>query len=73
VLWDMTIGPCLTTGGVIGVIMIVIGFYLWFFLSKSNINTFDLNTVLTALVSNCHFGLYGGHKCHVALSPTGVG
>ncbi|UKZ56379.1 H(+)-transporting V0 sector ATPase subunit a [Trichoderma virens] len=33
VLWDMTIGPCLATGGVLGVIMIVIGFYLWFFLT----------------------------------------
>lgn len=34
VLWDMTIGPCLTRPGLLGVIMIVIGFYLWFFLSK---------------------------------------
>ncbi|KAL6892246.1 vacuolar ATP synthase subunit A [Trichoderma evansii] len=33
VLWDMTIGPCLTKPGVLGVIMIVIGFYLWFFLT----------------------------------------
>jgi V-type H+-transporting ATPase subunit a len=35
VLWDMTLGPCLARGGVLGVFMIVVGFYLWFFLSKS--------------------------------------
>ncbi|PTB80763.1 V0/A0 complex, 116-kDa subunit of ATPase [Trichoderma longibrachiatum ATCC 18648] len=33
VLWDMTLGPCLAKGGVLGVIMIVCGFYLWFFLT----------------------------------------
>ncbi|KAK5998100.1 V-type proton ATPase subunit a [Cladobotryum mycophilum] len=33
VLWDMTLGPCLKTPGITGVIMIVIGFYLWFFLT----------------------------------------
>ncbi|KAH0496649.1 hypothetical protein TgHK011_004000 [Trichoderma gracile] len=33
VLWDMTLGPCLARGGVLGVIMIVGGFYLWFFLT----------------------------------------
>ena len=31
----MTLGPALTTGGVVGVIMIVVCFYMWFFLSKS--------------------------------------
>lgn len=34
VLWDMTLGPTLKMSGVLGVIMIVAGFYLWFFLSK---------------------------------------
>ncbi|KAK2600145.1 H(+)-transporting V0 sector ATPase subunit a [Conoideocrella luteorostrata] len=33
VLWDMTIGNTLTMGGAFGVIAIVIGFYLWFFLT----------------------------------------
>ncbi|ORY56096.1 V-type ATPase, V0 complex, 116kDa subunit family [Pseudomassariella vexata] len=33
VLWDMTLGGTINKTGVIGVIMIVIGFYLWFFLS----------------------------------------
>lgn len=34
VLWDMTLGPSLLKGGVAGVFMIVVSFYLWFFLSK---------------------------------------
>lgn len=34
VLWDMTIANTLTMEGVAGVIMIVVGFYLWFFLSE---------------------------------------
>lgn len=29
----MTLGPALTTPGVVGVIMIVVCFYMWFFLS----------------------------------------
>ncbi|EFY91023.1 vacuolar ATP synthase 98 kDa subunit [Metarhizium acridum CQMa 102] len=33
VLWDMTLGPTLKTPGVLGVVMIVAGFYLWFFLT----------------------------------------
>ncbi|KID98737.1 vacuolar ATP synthase 98 kDa subunit, partial [Metarhizium majus ARSEF 297] len=33
VLWDMTLGPTLKMSGVLGVIMIVAGFYLWFFLT----------------------------------------
>ncbi|KAM5353313.1 hypothetical protein ACJ41O_001578 [Fusarium nematophilum] len=33
VLWNMTLGPALKTGGVIGVIMIVVCFYIWFFLT----------------------------------------
>ncbi|OAQ98246.1 hypothetical protein LLEC1_05233 [Akanthomyces lecanii] len=33
VLWTMTIGLCLPMTGVVGVIAIVIGFYLWFFLT----------------------------------------
>ncbi|KAG5984202.1 H(+)-transporting V0 sector ATPase subunit a [Claviceps digitariae] len=33
VLWDMTIANTLTMDGVVGVIMIVVGFYLWFFLT----------------------------------------
>ncbi|KAI0843704.1 V0/A0 complex, 116-kDa subunit of ATPase [Hypoxylon sp. FL0890] len=33
VLWDMTLGPALAMKGVVGVIMIVATFYLWFFLS----------------------------------------
>ncbi|OAQ69151.1 vacuolar ATP synthase [Pochonia chlamydosporia 170] len=33
VLWDMTLGPTLKASGVVGVIMIVVGFYLWFFLT----------------------------------------
>ncbi|OAA43755.1 vacuolar ATP synthase 98 kDa subunit [Metarhizium rileyi] len=33
VLWDMTLGPTLKTPGVVGVFMIVVGFYLWFFLT----------------------------------------
>lgn len=34
VLWSMTLGPALTTPGVLGVIMIVVCFFMWFFLSK---------------------------------------
>ncbi|KAI1488996.1 V-type proton ATPase subunit A [Biscogniauxia mediterranea] len=33
VLWDMTLGPSLSRPGVVGVIAIVVMFYLWFFLS----------------------------------------
>ncbi|KAH9898679.1 V0/A0 complex, 116-kDa subunit of ATPase [Xylariomycetidae sp. FL2044] len=33
VLWDMTLGPSLTKTGAAGVVIIVIAFYLWFFLS----------------------------------------
>ncbi|KID62121.1 V-type proton ATPase subunit a [Metarhizium brunneum] len=33
VLWDMTLGPTLKMSGALGVIMIVAGFYLWFFLT----------------------------------------
>ena len=33
VLWDMTLGPSLAKPGVVGVIMVVVTFYLWFFLS----------------------------------------
>ncbi|KAK8923314.1 V-type proton ATPase subunit a [Metarhizium anisopliae BRIP 53293] len=33
VLWDMTLGPTLKMPGALGVIMIVAGFYLWFFLT----------------------------------------
>ncbi|KAH7248260.1 V-type ATPase, V0 complex, 116kDa subunit family [Fusarium solani] len=33
VLWNITLGPALKTGGVIGVIMIVVCFYIWFFLT----------------------------------------
>ncbi|KAM3528144.1 hypothetical protein NHJ13051_002570 [Beauveria bassiana] len=33
VLWTMTIGLCLPMTGVVGVIAIVIGFYMWFFLT----------------------------------------
>ena len=33
VLWQMTLGPTLAMTGVTGVIMIVVAFYLWFFLS----------------------------------------
>ncbi|KOS20643.1 V-type proton ATPase subunit a [Escovopsis weberi] len=33
VLWNMTLGPCLTTSGALGVVMIVGGFFLWFFLT----------------------------------------
>ncbi|KAG4220609.1 V-type proton ATPase subunit a [Phytophthora cactorum] len=33
VLWDMTLGPTLSKPGPLGVVMIVVAFYLWFFLS----------------------------------------
>ncbi|KAM4059996.1 V-type ATPase [Hirsutella rhossiliensis] len=33
VLWDMTLGPSLKMQGAVGVIMIVVCFYLWFFLT----------------------------------------
>ncbi|KAF4969927.1 hypothetical protein FZEAL_10137 [Fusarium zealandicum] len=33
VLWSMTLGPALTTPGVLGVIMIVVCFFMWFFLT----------------------------------------
>ncbi|KAL1887995.1 H(+)-transporting V0 sector ATPase subunit a [Ceratocystis pirilliformis] len=33
VLWSMTLGPALQTTGVVGVIMIVVCFYMWFFLT----------------------------------------
>ncbi|KAF7559112.1 hypothetical protein G7046_g5048 [Stylonectria norvegica] len=33
VLWSMTLGPALSTPGVLGVIMIVVCFYMWFFLT----------------------------------------
>ena len=33
VLWQMTLGPALKMTGVTGVIMIVICFYMWFFLT----------------------------------------
>ncbi|KAH6869243.1 V-type ATPase, V0 complex, 116kDa subunit family [Thelonectria olida] len=33
VLWNMTLGRALKTGGVVGVILIVVSFYMWFFLT----------------------------------------
>ncbi|KAH6959936.1 vacuolar ATP synthase 98 kDa subunit [Ilyonectria sp. MPI-CAGE-AT-0026] len=33
VLWNMTLGRALKTGGVVGVVMIVVCFYIWFFLT----------------------------------------
>ncbi|SPO05678.1 probable vacuolar ATP synthase 98 kDa subunit [Cephalotrichum gorgonifer] len=33
VLWTMTLGPCLKMGGVIGIIMIVAAFFMWFTLT----------------------------------------
>ncbi|KAJ4271639.1 H(+)-transporting V0 sector ATPase subunit a [Fusarium torreyae] len=33
VLWGMTLGPALTTPGVVGAIMIVVCFFMWFFLT----------------------------------------
>ncbi|KAG5998307.1 H(+)-transporting V0 sector ATPase subunit a [Claviceps spartinae] len=33
VLWDMTIANTLAMEGIVGVLMIVVGFYLWFFLT----------------------------------------
>ncbi|KAH6688579.1 vacuolar ATP synthase 98 kDa subunit [Plectosphaerella plurivora] len=33
VLWSMTLGICLKASGVIGVFMIVVGFYMWFMLT----------------------------------------
>lgn len=36
VLWTMTLGPCLTWGGPVGIVMIVVGFTGWFFLSMSS-------------------------------------
>jgi V-type H+-transporting ATPase subunit a len=43
VLWSMTLGPALGRGGIIGVIMIVVTFYMWFFLSKYKLNTSPLS------------------------------
>ncbi|KAF5136486.1 V-type proton ATPase subunit a [Metarhizium anisopliae] len=34
VLWNMTLGRGMRIGGVVGVVMIVVCFYVWFFLSK---------------------------------------
>lgn len=50
VLWDMTIGPCLSWGGVIGVIMIVCGFFLWFFLSMSSDALFPILVLTNAAI-----------------------
>lgn len=68
----MTLGPALTTGGVVGVIMIVVCFYMWFFLCKSS-STNDSSNDTNNRISYCYFGLYGRHKCHVALPAIGVG
>jgi V-type H+-transporting ATPase subunit a len=74
VLWTMTLGPTLKMSGVFGVIAIVIGFYMWFFLSKfylPNISgmTFGANNYF----SDCHSRMYGRHQCHVALAPSSMG
>ena len=49
----MTLGPALKTGGVIGVIMIVVCFYIWFFLSKlsSALNSTATRWTLTSFVA----------------------
>jgi V-type H+-transporting ATPase subunit a len=38
VLWSMTLGPALATEGPLGVVMIVVCFYMWFFLSKLHLS-----------------------------------
>jgi hypothetical protein len=38
----MTIGPCLKMGGPIGIVMIVAGFFMWFFLSEYPSSTDDV-------------------------------
>lgn len=63
--------PALTTTGITGVIMIVICFSAWFFLSKSTRN--GLNSAANSSISHCHFGVHGGNQCHVALPPPGLG
>lgn len=75
VLWNMTLGPALKTPGVLGVIMIVVCFYMWFMLSKSFTRPLHSSSLLIIFpfFSHCHFGLYGRHKCHVALSQIGLG
>lgn len=69
----MTLGPALKTGGVVGVIMIVVCFYIWFLLSKLSVK-FPCNKIDTdKLCSDCNFGVHGGYECHVALAQIGVG
>jgi V-type H+-transporting ATPase subunit a len=46
VLWSMTLGPALKTTGVVGVIMLVVCFYMWFFLSKFSL--FASDVIITA-------------------------
>lgn len=46
----MTIGPALTTGGVLGVIMIVVCFYMWFFLSKPTLSHYKPK-IVTDIIS----------------------
>lgn len=42
VLWNMTLGASLATGGAVGVIIIVASFYLWFFLSMLELPCFEI-------------------------------
>ncbi|KAF5127221.1 V-type proton ATPase subunit a [Metarhizium anisopliae] len=51
VLWNMTLGRAMRIGGVVGVVMIVICFYVWFFLSKLNFPSRRTMWTLTNLIA----------------------
>lgn len=63
--------PALTTGGVGGVIMIVVCFYAWFFLSK--LPRLPMFSVSLTPSSHRHSCVYGRYQCHVALAPSRMG
>lgn len=73
VLWNMTLGRAVKTGGVVDVIMVVVCFYVWFFLSKLSLPSHCYSMDVDKFYSDCHFGVYGGYQCHAALAQIGLG
>lgn len=71
VLWTMTLGNVLMQPGILGVVMIIVGFYMWFTLSKFYC-TYSFDSFLT-VPSLRHSHCHGRHQCHVTLAASCLG
>lgn len=69
----MTLGRALKTGGFVGVIVIVVSFYVWFLLSKLRLSSHCYSMGVDKFFSGCYSGVHGGYQCNVALAQIGMG